>query len=58
MNEKAGYKFGIKAYRHFEGAWSFGVCFSHAFGETYLFINFAKWTVSIGWLMQDSGEEE
>lgn len=57
MNERSGYKFGIKANRQFEGAWSFGCCLSHAFGETYLFINFAIWTISIGWLMKESEAE-
>lgn len=50
MNERAGYKFGIKVNRQFEGTWSFGCCLSHVFGETYLFINFAVWTINIGWL--------
>ena len=54
MNETSDYKFGIKVNRHFEGAWSFGSCISHSFGETYLFINFAVWSISIGWLMKES----
>ncbi len=57
MNETSGYKFGVKANRQFEGAWSFGCCLSHAFGETYLFINFAIWTICIGWLMKESEEK-
>ena len=57
MNENSNYKFGIKVDRHFEGAWSFGSCISHSFGETYLFINFAKWSISIGWLMKEGKEE-
>lgn len=56
MNENINYKFGIKVYQT-HGGWSFGSCISHLFGETYLFINFAKWTIVIGWLM-DGGEEE
>ena len=56
MNEKSTYGFGVKAYKSFDGAWSFGSCISHSFGETYLFINFAKWCVCIGWI--DKGEEE
>jgi len=53
MNDNADYGFGIKVNRMFEGAWSFGSCISHSFGQTYLFINFAKWSISIGWLMKD-----
>lgn len=56
MNEKSGYKFGIRPSRQIEGAWSFGCCFTHAFGETYLFINFAVWTIGIGWYMEDREE--
>jgi hypothetical protein len=58
MNEKSNYGFGIKIDRQFEGAWSFGSCISHGFGETYLFINFAKWSISIGWIMKERSEEE
>ena len=57
MNDKPDYGFGIKVIKQLEGMWSFGSCISHSFGETYLFINFAKWSISIGWLMKD-GEEE
>lgn len=56
MNEKTDYGFGIKVIPLFESSWSFGSCISHSFGETYLYINFAKWSISIGWLMK--GEEE
>ena len=56
MNEDINYKFGIKVDQT-HGGWSFGSCISHLFGETYLFINFAKWTIVIGWLM-DGGEED
>lgn len=56
MNEKNNYGFGIKVISQVDGAWSFGGCISHAFGETYLFINFAKWSISIGWLMKDGME--
>jgi hypothetical protein len=57
MNERSNYDFGIKVNRDIEGSWSFGSCISHSFGETYLFINFAIWSISIGWLMKE-GEEE
>ena len=58
MNEKSGLKFGIKVNRMPEGFWSFGSCISHAIEETYLFINFFRWSISIGWLYKDTGEEE
>lgn len=35
MNDKTDYGFGIKVTTHCEGAWSFGSCISHSFGETY-----------------------
>ena len=57
MNEKTGYGFSIKVRPLFGGTWSFGSCISHSFGETYLYINFAKWSISIGWLMKDEEEE-
>ena len=53
MNEASGYKFGVEVNRQMPDAWSFGCCLSHVCGETYLFINFAIWTISIGWLMKD-----
>lgn len=56
MNEKSDYHFGIKVDKQFQGAWSFGSCISHSFGETYIFINFAKWSISIGYLLR--GEED
>ena len=56
MNEKSNYGFGIKVVKQFEGAWSFGSCISHFFGETYIFINFAKWSISIGYLLR--GEDK
>lgn len=56
MNEKLDYGFGINVVTHFNGEWSFGSCISHSFGETYLFINFAKWSVSIGWLVKGDAE--
>ena len=53
MNESNNYHFGIKVDKHLggvSGIWSFGSCLSHSFGETYLFINFLFWSISIGWL--------
>ena len=39
---------GIEISKMEKGQWSFGVCFSHYFDETYLYINLIKWTITIG----------
>ena len=39
---------GIEISKMEKGQWSFGVCFSHYFVETYLYINLIKWTITIG----------
>lgn len=52
MPEKCGCKFGIKVDKVSERMWSIGICLSHCFDETYLFINLVKWSISIGWLAQ------
>lgn len=56
MNEKSNYKFGVQCDRIIKGNWSFGVCISHAFEETYLFINFAIWSISVGWLYKGGAD--
>ena len=59
MSSKRNIKFGMKVDRHFgdePGFWSFGVCLSHAFGETYLFINFAVWSICIGFMEQEAND--
>lgn len=53
MNDKLNYGFGVIVDKQPKGIWSFGSCISHSFGQTYLFINFAKWSISIGWLMKE-----
>ena len=58
MPEKEYYRFGIKVNKQIKGNWSFGACFSHSFDETYLFINFAKWSIAIGWLLDESEDSE
>ena len=41
--------FGIAIEKMFEGDWSVGICLSHSFdGQTYIFINLFKWSISIG----------
>ena len=44
-------KWGIKIDKQFKGRWSFGICLSHDIEEIYVFINFAKWSISIGKLI-------
>ena len=39
---------GIKVEEMMEDQWSLGMCISHWWEETYLFINFFKWSISIG----------
>ena len=39
---------GIEISKMEKGQWSFGVCFSHYFDETYLYINLIKWTITTG----------
>ena len=53
-------KFGVVVEKVWEGSWSFGMCLSHSFdGQTYLFINLFKWTISIGKVMvYEEGEIE
>lgn len=42
-------KFGIAIEKLWDGEWSFGICLSHSIdGQTYIFINLFKWTISIG----------
>ena len=43
---------GIKVEEMMEDQWSLGVCISHWWEETYLFINLFKWTISIGKIMK------
>lgn len=39
---------GIRVEEMMEGSWSLGMCLSHWADETYVFINFFKWAVSVG----------
>ena len=47
MNEEK-LKFGIDIIKNDSGAWSFGVCLSHYEDETYIFVNFHRYSISIG----------
>ena len=51
-------KFGIvKDAKYPKGMWSFGICLSHYKEETYIFINFFRWSISIGKLYDYNDEE-
>ena len=43
--------FGITIYKMCEKDWSVGICFSHSFKETYLYINLVKVSIAIGVMM-------
>ena len=45
-------RWGISIEKMMENQWSVGISLSHLWDETYLFINFFKWTVSIGKVMK------
>lgn len=54
MPEKIKFKwFDIN--KHYSDSWSFGVNLSHQDVETYIYISFFKWSISIGKLV-DYGE--
>ena len=48
MEERNNIKFGISIDKLSFNRWSFGIGLSHEFEETYLFVNFFKWSISIG----------
>ena len=48
MGEKQKGKFGVTGYKLFKGQWSLGFAITHDEYETYLYINFIKWSVAIG----------
>jgi hypothetical protein len=49
---------GVVVDKMHTGQWSVGICVSHLDTETYLFINFFKWTISIGWLLMPDKEAQ
>lgn len=53
MNENNKAKFRIKVDDIGYNKWSFGICVSHWWEETYLYINLFKWTISIGFMNKD-----
>ena len=57
MSEKSKTKFAIKVDKIDPNRWSIGVCISHWWTETYLYLNLLKWSISIGFLDKDTFEE-
>lgn len=51
MNELK-YGFGAKCITLAGKAWSFGSGISHSGGETFVFINFLFWCITIGWIVK------
>ena len=41
-------KFKVSIFKNCVGMWSFGICITHHFKETYIYINFFRWSISIG----------
>lgn len=53
MNEHNKTRFRIKPYKYPKNTWSFCIGLSHCVDETYLYINFFRWAISIGYLYED-----
>ena len=53
MNEKTRYGFGVEINKFAKGTWSFGSGITHDAHQTFLFINFIKWNIFIGWIGKD-----
>ena len=53
MNERSGVRFRIKIDKYSSDLWNFSIGLSHFVDETYLYINFFKWAISIGYLYED-----
>lgn len=51
-------KFSIKTDKQPKGFWSFGMGLSHMMEETYVYVNFFKWSVFIGFLYEFREAEE
>lgn len=53
MGEYNGLRFRIKIGKYSNNMWSFCIGLSHFVNEIYLYINFFKWSISIGYLYED-----
>ena len=57
MNELNKTKFQVLVDKHPKGMWSFGICISHFYDETYIYLNLFKISISIGKLYRDWSKE-
>lgn len=48
---------GIACDKIDKGWWSFGICLSHILEETYIYINFFKWSIAIGRIYKEVNNE-
>ena len=53
MNEHNGLRFRIKTDKYSNEMWRFGIGVSHLVDETYFYINFIRWSISVGYLYED-----
>ena len=54
MNKKCETKFAVKVDKNDPNCWCIGVCISHWWTETYLYLSLLKWSISIGFLDKDT----
>lgn len=47
-------RWGISVDEMTKDSWSVGICLSHWVDETYIFINFFKWSMSIGKIAKEN----
>lgn len=62
MNELNKTKFQIVVDKDPKGLWSFGICISHFYDETYIYLNLFKISISIGklyinWSKEGNGND-
>ena len=57
MNETE-LKFGIDINKLDSDMWSFGICLSHWYDETYIYANFYKYSISIGKIRKYRSEQQ
>ncbi len=50
--------FGVNIDKIPKGMWSFGICLSHSYEQTYIYINLFKITISVGRLLKPIKQEE
>ena len=45
-------RFYANSYKNDDGEWSFGIGICHLEDETYLYISFYKWVITIGYVYE------